>query len=259
MNDRLTEQDYWNSNYAARGTLEPIAVDGAMNLWAARILTAMKPHVERVDSVLEIGGGGSPWLAYLAKAYPAKTFTALDYSPEGAALLTSYAEQHGLDNISVITEDFFESQAGVGEFGLAYSHGVVEHFQDLPNVLRAHARFIRPQGRLFTLIPNMHGSLGTLTKWMNRDVYDIHVPHDLASFVKGHRDAGLILEESDYLGSVNFGVLSSCFDSDVGFKRSVYRILLALSIAAWYFEDRIVDLPLSGLFSPYMYAVAKRQ
>lgn len=111
---------------------------------------------------------------------------------------------------------------------------------------------------MITFIPNMSGLNGYLTKNFNRDVYDIHIPHNKESFVSGHEQAGLSILEADYLCSSNFGVLSSCFHEESSWKWNTYKQLTRVSKLAWAFESKIFEFPVSQIFSPYIYAVAKK-
>lgn len=257
--NRLTEKEYWNATYQERESLNPIKVEGAQNYSVAQTLRVMNRHGGGFKKVLEIGGGGSAWLAYLASEYPACQFASLDYSEDGAELLTEFMRNSALTNIDIFKEDFFEPNVDIGEYDFVYSHGVVEHFEDLGHALRAQAQFMSRSGRMFTLIPNLYGILGALTKIMNRPVYDIHVVHNLKTFLDGHRDANLRVIESGYLCSTNFGVLSSCVRDKSGLSWFIYKQLSRLSKAIWMVERRLGDLPATRILSPYIYAVSESE
>lgn len=255
---RLTETSYWDATYTARSALQPVEVTGYRNLSAAQVLEIIESVGLDNKRILEVGGGGSAWLAYFAAHYPDSEFTALDYSEEGCALLRDYATERGLKNIHTVCADMFDPEPSPRKFDLVYSQGVVEHFTDLAGTMVALQKFLTNEGRLVTLIPNMAGVLGVLTRKLNRAVYDIHVPHDLESFVNGHKSAGLEVLAAGYLGSTNFGVLSSCFECQSGIKWQLYKQLSRLSKALWAFEEKAFQLPSSRMFSPYIYAISKK-
>lgn len=257
ISKKLTTEEYWNSTYRARFGISPVSVDTYKNYCAKCILKKKTLLVDQSGSILEIGGGGSPWIAFLASAFEAKQFATLDFSSEGNNMLRDYVANNGLNNVDVLEDDFFSSNIA-RKFDLVYSHGVVEHFVDLPEVLRAHSQFLSQDGRMLTIIPNMTGILGILTRALNREIYNIHVPHDLISFRKGHACAGLRLIESGYLCSNNFGVLSSCVTQESGVKFSLYKLLTRISKASWLFEDKICRLPQTKFFSPYIYAISEK-
>lgn len=258
MTDKLTGKKYWDSTYAKRSSIPTISLNGYKNYCVNKIYEKKSALIARAENVLEIGGGGSAWLIYLAERFPEKRFSVLDYSHEGCEKLRDSVGGRRLCNVDVYEEDFFSPSHKIGEFDLVYSHGVVEHFNNLSEVLLAHSMFLSKDGRMFTVIPNMAGVLGVLTKWLNRDVYNIHVPHDLASFEEGHREAGLKVIDSGYLCSHNFGVLSSCASHRLSFNWWVSRLLGRLSQAAWLFESAVSPFPVTKTFSPYIYVVSEK-
>jgi len=207
--------------------------------------------------VLEIGGGGSSWLAFLASRFPASNFVGLDYSKEGCDLLKQYADENGLKNLRYECADFFDCERLSGSFDLVYSLGVVEHFSELSATIAHLRRFLDRDGVMVTVIPNMAGVIGSLTKLFNRGVYDLHVPYDRGDLARGHVDAGMTIISGGYLCSSNFGVLSSCFTEERGVKYSIYKWLTRVSKLLWLVESRVVRLPESKWISPYIYTVAK--
>ena len=181
----------------------------------------------------------------------------MDYSAQGCDLLAERAKRDDI-RVQVIHEDMFsETSQWHGHFDVVYSFGVVEHFADLSRGLAAMRRYLSPGGTMVTFIPNMAGVLGALTRRWNRAVYEKHVPHDWPSFKSGHHKAGLTLESGGYLGSVNFGTISSCFTEKSGLAWHTYVFLTRLSKAIWLFESTICSLPATKTFSPYIYAVSR--
>lgn len=253
----LTTKDYWERSYKSRAPINPVSFDSYKDRCARCILAKKAPLIEHSESVLEIGGGGSAWISYLARAYDSKQFSTLDFSREGNDMLREYAAMYGLLNVDVLEGDFFSNDIDK-EFDMVYSHGVVEHFTDLPRVLTAHSRFLSEDGVMLTIIPNMASVLGLLTRALNKDVFDVHVPHGLISFRKGHSDAGLELVDSGYLCSNNFGVLSSCVTPKEKVKFNLYKLLTRISKASWFFEDKVFPFPTTKWFSPYIYAISRK-
>jgi SAM-dependent methyltransferase len=207
--------------------------------------------------VLEIGAGDSSWLPYLAKKFPSSQFVGADYSEGGCALLSERAKREGVD-IKVFHEDMFAENSQLhGDFDVVCSFGVVEHFDRLDRVLSAKKRYLKHNGIMFTIIPNMAGVLGLLTRTWNRSIYDKHNPHDWRSFLLGHQQADLDVVSGGYLGSTNFGVLSSCFPDRRGIAWNISRVLVASSMAIWLIEDKVGNLPCSKTFSPYIFAISR--
>jgi 2-polyprenyl-3-methyl-5-hydroxy-6-metoxy-1,4-benzoquinol methylase len=255
---RLTEGTYWDQGYAT-GELTPLRYHDYRHLGDRRIVDAIAGVVLAGARVLEIGAGNSAVLTHLATNAPAgATFAGLDYSPRGCAMLAARAERAGVA-IRVYQQDLFAAPPELAaQFDVVFSLGVVEHFTSLADVLRAQAAYLAPGGRMFTLIPNMVGVIGKFTRRYNRTVYDLHVAHDLDSFVAGHREAGLTPEQAGYLCSTNFGVLSSCFPSGRGPGWSIYKWLSRVTKSLWFLESRFGDLRGTRALSPYLIVVSRR-
>ncbi len=255
---RLTASAYWESGYAHHRDSEPLEIRNFRRFGERKIVEKVESLGVKGRDVLELGAGDSALLPYLARKHAGEArFSGLDYSEMGCELLTRRGNREGA-RIEVFRQDLFEPTPNLlGRFDLIYSLGVAEHFTDLPAVLRAMRRFMSTDGQMLTVIPNMTGVIGTLTKRYNRGVYDLHIPHDLRSFVKGHDQADLVVEASGYVCSNNFGVLSSCFrgPGDRGWR--TYLWLARLTTLLWFLESRLGELPYSPRFSPYIYVVSR--
>lgn len=256
--EKLTDKAYWEGTYSRRNDRQSLNVDGFVNYSNRLILNKLIEINLESKSILEIGAGDSVWLPYLAEKFPSSRFVGIDYSDSGCALLSERVNKENV-NVTVVHEDMFAEDSPLhGSFDVVISFGVVEHFDDLGHVLAAKKRFLKQDGVMFTLIPNMAGALGALTRIWNREVYDKHNPHDLASFLRGHQQAGMEIIQRGYLGSTNFGVLSSCFPERKGLSWQMSRVLVAMSLAILWFEDKFGDFPTSKIFSPYIYAVSRK-
>ena len=255
---RLTKKTYWDNSYEARGCLVPVQTSGYKHYCYFKNLDVITKIGLQKKNVLEIGGGGSEWIARLAMEYPESSFTALDYSDAGCKSLEDFSRENGLKNIKVICDDFFNAKQCEGKYDVIYSQGVAEHFENLPEVMKAFKGFLGADGRMVTIIPNMSGLNGWLTKLFNKAVFHIHVPHTKESFKAGHEDGGLEIIEHGYLCSNDFGVLSSCFADQSGVKWFLYKQLTRISKIVWWFESKFFDFPAGRFFSPYIYCVAKK-
>jgi len=256
---RLTSLDYWDGGYSGQADDAAFAIDGFRNTPSRRIIETIEDVGLSGKRLLEIGAGNSVFLCYLARKYAdtGAVFTGLDYSSQGCELLARRATQEGA-SVNVVQCDLFEAAGDLTQgFDVVYSVGVAEHFQSLSNVLAAMRRYVAPGGVLLTLMPNLAGVLGVLTRRYSRSVYEKHVPHDLTSLVRGHDAAGLRVERSGYLCSTNFGVLSSCFTSPASRGWQTYLWLSRLSKLIWAFEANLGELPKTAFLSPYLYTCAR--
>lgn len=256
--EKLTDKTYWDGTYDRRIGHPSLNVEGFKNHSNRLILSKLFEMDMENKRILEIGAGDSVWLTYLATKFPSSQFVGVDYSERGCMLLAERANKENA-NIDVIHEDIFVDNSRLhGSFDIAISFGVVEHFDNLERVLVAKARYLKHGGIMFALIPNMAGILGALARIWNREIYDKHNPHDWGSFLQGHQQADLEVVSGGYLGSSNFGVLSSCFPERRGLSWQMSRMLVAASLATWWFEDKFFNLPTSKTFSPYIYAISRK-
>jgi len=181
------------------------------------------------------------------------------FSPRTSLRLIFHASTtQKIKNLELLKRDFFDVGQYEAKFDFVYSHGVVEHFADLKEVLKAHSLYLSNDGHMLTTIPNLSGILGTLTRILNRRIYDMHVPHDLRSFLQGHEAAGLEVLDYGYLCSNNFGVLGSCVTKKPGAVWATYASLSLISLLTWHLEDRVHELPTSKTFSPYIFVLSKK-
>lgn len=254
----LTRKEDWDQGYVSREESVELKLG-----WRDHTNYLLAKKIEEIGldgkSVLEIGAGDSQWLPYLARKYPGSRFAGLDYSKTGCERLAKRAAAIcEATTIDIYHQDMFAMESALhGRFDLVLSFGVVEHFTELSHALLAKRKYLKDQGLMFSLIPNMAGSLGHLTKLFNRAIYEMHNPHDWNSFLEGHRKAGLMVISGGYLGSSNFGVLSSCFEKQEGLSWHTYVLLTRLSKAIWLLESKLGDLPGSRTFSPYIYAISR--
>lgn len=254
----LTKIEYWDQGYEARNEAAELTFG-----WRDYINYLIAEKIEGIGlegkSVLEIGAGDSMWLPYLAKKYPGTQFAGVDFSKAGCQRLADRVAAAGAPvTIDIHNEDMFAAESALhGTFDLVLSFGVIEHFTDLSAALLAKRRYLKDRGLMFSLIPNMAGSVGTLAKVLNRQIFEMHNPHDWNSFLEGHRRAGLTVISGGYLGSSNFSVLSSCIEHHRGLSWHAYVLLTRLSKAIALVESRLGNLPASKAFSPYIYAISQ--
>jgi len=76
----------------------------------------------------------------------------------------------------VLCEDFFSPPESMIEaFDVVISFGVVEHFPDTSECLRAFSRFLKPGGLSPYECSNLAGLNGLIQKIVNRPGFDVHV------------------------------------------------------------------------------------
>lgn len=256
VNSGVTNKDYWDSTYLNKNLHQLLPLDGYKFYCNKLIMDKIKEFYNGGD-IIEVGAGGSDWLIRIVKQLKPNYCAGLDYSERGCQLLEVKSKVNNV-KIDVIHADMFSPPAHLKKkFDFTISFGVVEHFKNLSEVLGAVSQFSKPGGLIFSLIPNMAGIYGVLTRLWNRDVYDMHIPHDLHSFIDGHHAAGLDTLWCNYLGSSNFSMISSCFQKRKGINYFIYKQLTRISKMLWMIESKIKPFPATKIFSPYILVVSR--
>lgn len=198
--------------------------------------------------------------SFFSRRTPTSSFTALDCSEAGCKELEDRAARAKV-NIKVVQANLFEPPNDLeGTFDLVITFRVVEHFDNRKNVLIALKKHLKPGGKLYTVIPNMAGSIGAMTKWLNKEIYDIHNPHNLNDLVNGHTHAGLHVEKANYICSTEFGVLSACLTKNTSkTKFHVYLWATRLTKFIFFVESKLFSIPPTRLLSPYTFCIAKKK
>lgn len=259
-------QEFWNSLWSSKRHSRAIG-DRPLNLVEVAFGRFFDEAFAllggtRGKRLLEIGCGDSGWLPYFAKRWNLEV-SGLDYSPVGCERASELARDAGIDAEIVCADLFDPPPALERRFDVVISMGVIEHFDDTSGALRALGRFLAPGGIIVTIIPNMAGIDGTLMKWINRPVYDIHVPLDAPALSGAHEQAGLDLVRCDYLLSLNLGVVNAAgldpSKLSTKFRQLLVAGFIGASRAVWLVERALRPLPPTRRFSPYIGAVARRR
>jgi SAM-dependent methyltransferase len=229
-------------------------VNLSIDAYFSRILADCSGH----ESLLEIGCARSIWLPHFARRF-GFSVTGLDRSPVGCAQARGILRAAGVEG-DVVEGDMFSPPAELKcRFDLVVSFGVFEHFADTAGALEAGAAFLKPGGRMITLIPNLCGAPGWLQRRIDRGVYDIHVPlteHDLA---EAHRRAGLVPLDCRYLLSANWSMVAYSRLKRWRLEGPALRVASAASKLFWVMERGGLGLPPNRLTSPYVVCHAVRR
>jgi 2-polyprenyl-3-methyl-5-hydroxy-6-metoxy-1,4-benzoquinol methylase len=257
---RASTLDDWDGYYGARQASEYKTLDYSdfRNMPFGLIFEKIKEYFPG-GSVLEVGAGDSDVLIEVCKKLKPTSCTGLDYARLACDKLSEKAQKADAD-IDVVCADMFAPDGALlKNFDFVMSHGVVEHFYDLPKVLGAISSFAKPGGTVFTLIPSHKRTIyGWLMKRWNKEVFDAHVMYDLDDLLAAHRAIGLEIVWGEYLCSSNFGMLSWCFkDREHGVNYWIYTQLTRLSKLIWFFESKFGKLKATSSFAPFAVVVAR--
>ena len=180
-------KDAWDSRW--RG----ISLPTKLRLWVPsirafdRFFRAALPNL-RGKRVLEVGCCPGRWMVYFARQHGASV-AGIDYAPQACDITRRNLQLHGLE-APCFHGDARDPAPDVGRYDLAFSMGVVEHYDDPREILRAHADLVVPGGTVAVTMPNYAGLHGMLLRRYNREAYQQHVPHTLADLQDAGRDVG---------------------------------------------------------------------
>jgi 2-polyprenyl-3-methyl-5-hydroxy-6-metoxy-1,4-benzoquinol methylase len=208
---QLIDQSQWDSGWAKNVHFQqwtPIDANPgrAQRLWLDYLLETV-PSGARV---LEIGCGGSQILPFLARCKQAEVW-GIDYSPTGLELAQKGMEAEGVQGRFILGDALAENDAPRGYFDVVLTMGVIEHFPPPGNIDTTvrFSEYARSGGLIITFIPNMAGIIGLLTRWLDRPLYNQHVPLDAQELDALHKAASLqIVRAAEYVGGFEFGVIN---------------------------------------------------
>ena len=200
---------------------------------------------------------GGTTLDFLALLHHGAQVDGLDYSETGCTKTQQMWDVQGLTGRIVCADMFSPPVDMMGQYDLVMSFGVVEHFKDTAACLKACSRFVKPEGQLFTMIPNMSGLVGTLQKYVDRDIYDIHVPLSCAMLAAAHQTSNLKIEEAQYFMGLHLGVVNSGRHAGRPVDKILRRALSIPGKLLWIAEKTGVRLPANKLTSPYIFVLAR--
>jgi 2-polyprenyl-3-methyl-5-hydroxy-6-metoxy-1,4-benzoquinol methylase len=256
-----TNRDYWDSVWTgdhATEALDPTskAVVRHYDRALHRILqTALSIGGETPKTLLELGCGGSLFLPYFAR-YHGLTVSGLDYSPAGCQAARQQLNRLSVAGNVVEGDIFAPPPELLHQFDVVFSMGVFEHFTDTAAIVRAGAQFLRPGGRMITLVPNMNGLPGWLQKTLHPALFEMHVPLTAEALSAAHAQAGLSVLQSQYVMTCNpYVVQSRSPSSPFGIAYRVARGLAARLL--WGIEDAIGRSYPNAITSPYVLCLAR--
>lgn len=267
MPDDLVPKCYWDAIWTG-GTV-PRSIDPSdrslrnhLNRQVDELFQETLRGTETRDArALEIGCARSRWLPYFSHRFGFKV-SGLDYSPEGCEKARAVAEKAGVDAEIICGDLFSPPEEMLSGFGLVYSFGVVEHFEDTAAVLGKFKQFLRPGGIVVTVIPNLNGAVGSVMRALNRQVFEQHVPLDRNELASAHDNAGLDVMFSEWFAASNFAVLNlnglPIGTPEWWVKRIVMGALIASTVGVWALEEAGLTIRPSRRWSPYVVCAARR-
>jgi len=259
----LTDRSYWDDTWQSVETPKLIDLSDrslrnhgtiALHDYFDSVLDSLSP---RVESLIELGCAQSKWLPYFSNVHKL-TVCGIDYSELGCARARELLDRAKCEGEIIHADMFHPPDALRARFDIVLSMGLVEHFGDTASAISACADLAKKGGIIITLIPNLSGLIGFCQRWLDRSVYDKHVPLDREAVAAAHRACGLSILRSDYLLSANFAVLNHPHLRPKIINRLVRGVSIVATGCVWTVECMGINIPPTQFLSPYIACVAMK-
>lgn len=210
--------------------------------------------------LVELGCARSAWLPYFAREF-GYSVSGLDYSALGAQQTRDRLAEANIPGEIRCTDLFDPPSDWIGSFDIVSWFGVAEHFDNTAAAVRAAAALLRPGGLLVTEIPNLAGVNGWLQRWLNKPVYDMHVPMSASALAAHHRAAGLEVVSAEYVVPTDFGVVD-IDELPQGFERwwkdRLLYVLRVVGGGIWWLDRRMGPLRPGRLTGGFVMVAAQK-
>lgn len=253
----ITTLDYWEDTWANKDV--PDAIDPHQDapenhyyrVMHSLITSALGAYCPPGARLIEIGCGGSRWLPYFHREF-GYDISGIDYTVAGIRLSQAILDRAGIGG-RVVQGDLFEPPPEwINRFDVVVSFGLVEHFENTAQVITACTRYLRPSGRIITLVPTMRGLYGLAYRLLRPSVYRKHIPHSRETLAQAHMDAGLNIISCNYVLGLP-GIISAPISSGLfsGMAFAASRLYWKLERTGW-------GIPPNRYTSPHALCVAMK-
>jgi SAM-dependent methyltransferase len=159
------------------------------------------------QNILEIGCGASVWLPYFSRRFGMKV-SGIDYSPLGIDFCRENLEAHGVEGRLVQADVFKMGTEWFSQFHIAFSLGLIEHFDDPKAAVEVLQKFLAPGGLLISWIPNQESVILRLSRLLNKKMKDFYSDLSPSEFVEIHQELGLEVLESRFVQFKDFMLIN---------------------------------------------------
>jgi 2-polyprenyl-6-hydroxyphenyl methylase/3-demethylubiquinone-9 3-methyltransferase len=214
-------------------------------------------------TLFEVGCGSSGWLPYFAQRY-GFVVSGIDYSEVGCKIARKNLEMLNIKNDGIICQDIFNPNCTNGQsYDVIFSYGVVEHFEKPAEIVKIFRSFTNPGGAIITLVPNLTGLNGWLTRYFMKDVYEMHRVINREQLQQYHTENGLTNVNTNYVGTFSLGVIPwptsnrGVLKQGSVFRRFALKAIFGFNFVMTSILKILPDMP-SRYLSPYIICIAKK-
>ncbi|RDK84810.1 class I SAM-dependent methyltransferase [Marinirhabdus gelatinilytica] len=152
MGNKLTTQDYWEAYYS-KGTVNQRNIINVCSYYDHYWNSFIDKNKQK-QTIIEIGGYPGRYLAYLASRYNLAP-TSLDYNSDTDKIKEMF-EVMEVKNFTILQKDFTVYTPEIS-YDYVLSNGFIEHFNNFEEILDLHVKYMKKNGKLYVMIPNMKG------------------------------------------------------------------------------------------------------
>ncbi len=212
-------------------------------------------------TLMEVGCGNSVFLSYFATEFGFEV-SGIDYSDFGCEQTKRIFKRDNIQGEILLVDAFNPPVELINKYDVVCSFGVVEHFINTADTLKAFSKFLKPGGILITSVPNFVGATGLLHKWFNKPVYDIHVPMSSEFLGEAIKKAGLEVLVNKYFLSISFAITLEGIDGKkipyYGLKKFFVKTIRYFSKVIWLLESVFGQLPAGRFLSAGILTSARK-
>lgn len=243
-------KEYWNNIWNDKILINELNV----NYYTNKLLHNLYKKYFKYDTnkkMLEIGCALSPNLLYFNK-YFGYQINGFDYEKEAVKKTKYLYETMGYE-ANIFYRDFFSNDYSK-KYDVVSSFGVFEHFENLAKSITHTTNYLKEEGLILTVIPNMNGIIGFLQKILNKSVYDVHIPYTKEEIINAHKQAGYTILFCDYFGLYQAGVINLKGNK---YENNLQKILAIPGKPIYYLYKFLKFSFDSKLISPYIICIGK--
>jgi SAM-dependent methyltransferase len=248
---RYTDEEFWDEYW--RSLELPIEIDKSRGVLVAEMTDVFDRFLasDHPLSVLEIGGAPGQYGAYLYRRF-GHSVTVFDSSPIGCEKARENFDLLGVP-ARVVEADLFAPPANLSRFDVVYSLGLIEHFGDVTEAVRAHVDLVVPGGLLLLGAPNLDGiNAGLLRRLSPTFLSKHHVEATYEStWDRFEVDLGLQRLFRSYLGGFDPSMFWRIESRRLSI-RLAHQVLWYLGKAFEHRAGRFLKRPNSRLWSTYL-------
>eukprot|EP00741_Cyanophora_paradoxa_P012319 tig00000169_g11904.t1 len=104
------------------------------------------------QEILELGCGWGSCTLYMAEKFPKARITGVSNSRSQKEHIDGECKKRGLSNVTIVTADMNEFEAGAAKFDRVVSIEMFEHMKNYELLMRKVAKWLKPGGMLFVHI-----------------------------------------------------------------------------------------------------------